>query len=204
MLLYLLLFIIIVIAGYYYYSSKPGGMELIQNKTLLKGKQYRLGYANFESFISKKKLDSRLICVIGAKSSGSKYLANLISKKYGHKVISQDGKDTPQIRKEFYIENVDYSDKTNSKLRIKGELKKKYVIEGIFDDKELSRLFKGKGYNRNFILIFVEPKQGMGLKWSKLTGRPREEYEDMIKESKKILENITNYRVYILQNNFSD
>ena len=37
-----------------------GSAELVQNKTMLKGKQQVLGYANFSSFLDKKSLDDLL------------------------------------------------------------------------------------------------------------------------------------------------
>lgn len=207
MILLLILLFIIIIAGCYYWS-KSGSAELVENKTLLKSKVQKLGYANFSSFIEKKALKNRLICIVGADHSGRTHLANMISKKYGHKMIKKEGQDIPKIRQEFYIEGVKIdmspADKKKAKENIEKSKHNKFVIVGNFNNEDLSRLFKGKGYNRNFLLIFVQPKVGLGLRWSKVTGLAKTDYEDVLKKSDEVLKGLKEYRVYILHNEFDD
>lgn len=206
--LLILLIFIVLICCLGYMASKDGSAELVENKVLLKSKVQKLGYANFTSFLEKKKLKSRLICITGAKNSGRMFLAEQISKKYGHKIIQQGDRDIPKIRQEFYIEgeksDMSPAEKSRVKENIKREKNKKYVIVGHFDDDDLARLFKGKNYNRNFLLLFVWPKNGLGLRWSKLTGKEKSEYDNVIAETDKLLARLKKYRVYGIPNDFND
>lgn len=198
MLIYLLLFIIIICAGMYYYSTS-GSAELVENKIKHVNNKKMLGYKNFTSFLDKKELNNHLVCVIGTRFSGRTYFSKLLAAKYKYQIISQDGNvSAPAIRKEFFIDN------NKNPADIEKLTKKKYIIEGMFDDTELKRIFKGKNYNRNFLLIFIQPKEGCAFKWHKITGKPKEDYDTMLKESNKLLAQITKYRVYILQNDFTD
>lgn len=212
-ILLILFFIIVIICVCIYCSSDvSGAVELVLNKTTLVDKKTTLGYANFESFVNSKKLNFHLICIIGADKSGRSHLAKMISKKYDYKVIDErddKGKrrDIPNIRKEYFIDNIPIgataAEIAGHKKRILTEKNKRYVITGDFTDDDLERLFKGNNYNRNFLLLFVQPKDDRALVWSRLTNEPREDYGKLLDNTKKILASHKRYRIYILQNDFN-
>lgn len=206
-ILFLVLLILIVLIVSLYLTKHEAAGELVQNKKLLKGSQKLLGYAGFSTLVEKKNFNTRLVCVVGADCSGRSHLAKMISKK-GFTLINTEKMKPPEIRREFSIGSVSPTATAGEKAKFKAQVevarKKKYVIDGKFSDDDLHRIFKGKGYDRNFILIFVQPKPDCAARWSKLTGRPKEEYSEVLKESETYLKSLKDYRLYIIKNNFQD
>ncbi len=135
-----LIFLLVLVVILYLLSSKDGAAELVENKTTLIHKVLTLGNANFSSFINKRDLKKyRLICIIGADKSGRTHLADMIAKKFGHKVLDDKnmGKkiDAPAIRKHFYIADVDEGKNLSAeKERIKKEKENRFVIQGNFTE----------------------------------------------------------------------
>ena len=188
-----------------------GAAEFIENKTTIKPVHHMLGNANFKSLIQHRDDlgKHRLICIIGVDRSGRTHLANMIAKKFGHKIINDrvDGKklDAPALRKQFFIPDRDLTQpKAAEDKRIAEAKKQKFVLAGHYTEEDLSRIFKGKGRNRNFLLIFVQPKEGCALKWQKMTGGDRNAYDDLRAYSEKYMNSFKKYRFFVIQNDFTD
>ena len=223
LLLVILLISIVIVVICCCMNAVEGNAELVQNKIQPVNEHKILNYANFSKFIEKKSKTMkgiRLICVIGADLSGRTKLAQLIGKHCGHQVVedkmvkkttmgeTMKPRKLQDIRREFIIQNVPLdaspSEVAKHKARIATERKKQFVISGNFSDADLDVLFKGKNYNRNFLLLFVQPKEDLAGRWSKLTGHPKEDYDVLLKESSKLLNSYKNHRIYVVKNEFND
>lgn len=212
MIFILILFIIVVVIIVCCMQTQTGNAELVLNKTKSVNKHVKLGYANFESFLDAKKINYHLVCIIGMDLSGRSHLAKMLAKKYGYTVIDErDGKGKmrkiPDLRKEFYIANVppdaSISEAAQHKKRIEAEKNKHIVISGNFTEEDLGRLFKGNNYNRNFLLLYVHPKDGADFRWAKCTNSNKADYKKLQQESDQLLKKYKNYRIYIVQNDFN-
>jgi dephospho-CoA kinase len=190
----LLIFIIILAIAI---SFSMGDGELKLNKTTYKSVHKILSSANFKNFMDKSKFIGRLICITGADYSGRTHLANLIAKKHNYTVISAKDKTPQEIRKIFKITPKSSADLEKRK-------KEKFIIEGKLSDEQMRVIFKGKNYNRNFLLLFVQPKPDVALKWSKRTKQPKSDFAALLKESDALLKQHKKYTVYVVKNDFKN
>ena len=186
-----------------YVATHKGSAEIIQNKKQLKSDQSILSNKDFESFIEKRKLKSRLVYIGGAHLSGKTHLAELIA-KFTH--INACGKKPQEIRREIKINDTPAESKSEQaalakKIAIERE-KRNYVICGDYTDEELGILFKGKGHNRNFIFLFVVPQDDSAAAWRKCTGHEKDEYSKVLSETKSLLKAHKKYRMYLVKNTF--
>lgn len=189
-------------------NATMAGDEIVQNKKQLKGDQIQLVNKDFESFVDKRKLKTRLIYIGGAHASGKTHLAEMIAKKHKFKHIDATGKKPQEIRREIKIEDsidpgASASEKASLKKKIVNERdSRKYVICGNYTDEELGILFKGKGHNRNFIFLFVVPQEDSAAAWRKCTGHEKDEYDKVLSETKALLKAHKKYRMYLVKNTF--
>lgn len=191
----------------YVAAHKPaqGTGELVQNKKQLRGEQITLSNKDFESFVDRRRLNTRLVYVGGAHLSGKTHFAEMIAKKFGFTHINGCGKTPQEVRREIRIEDgtSDGSSKAAvaKKIAVERE-KRKYVICGEFSDEELALVFKGRGHNRNFIFLFVIPQEDAAAAWRKCTGHDKEEYSKVLEETDKLLKAHKKYKMYLVKNSF--
>jgi len=202
----LLLFIFILVLAIITFRP-TGAAELVLNKTTYKNTHVELGAADFNSLLDRKDLDYRLICVIGEDKSGRTHFANMIAKKFGQKVLSiKYKKDISPARREIRIIPNEKDSLEKQKEYIKNEVKKRrFVVEGRLTDEQIGKLFKGRNYNRNFLLFFIKPVDSneAANKWCKHTGFDKKQYEELVKESDKFLKEHKKYRTYLVKNTFN-
>lgn len=206
MWLFIFILIIIIMSAYVATHKQEGSAEIIQNKKQLKSDQIVLSNKDFNSFVDKRKLKSRLVYIGGAHLSGKTYLAELIAKKFKFTHIDASGKKPQEIRREIKINDTPAGSKSEQaalakKIAIERE-KRNYVICGDYTDEELGILFKGKGHNRNFIFLFVVPQDDSGAAWRKCTGHEKDEYSKVLSETKSLLKAHKKYRMYLVKNTF--
>ncbi len=207
MWLFIFILIIVIMSAYVAAHKNPqGSAEIVQNKKQLKSEQIVLSNKDFESFVDRRKLKSRLVYIGGAHLSGKTHLAKMIAKKMGFEHINGCEKTPQEVRRMIRIDDSpgeSKSEKAAVEKRIAVEReKRKYVICGDFSDDELSVLFKGRGHNRNFIFLFVVPQEDAAAAWRKCTGHEKEEYSKVLSETNKLLKEHKKYRMYLVKNSF--
>ena len=209
-LLLLFIFVIIIGISYYYHNYvMVASGAITQNKKLHKGEHLVLANKNFDSFVDKRNLNSRLIYITGPNKSGKMHLAKLIAKKNKYEIVDAKGKTPQEIRRQIKISDVpkdcSKSDISREKARIEKEKStKKYIIVGKYLDDDLKILFKGKGYNRNFIFLYVQPQTGCEAAFGKALDIHGEDkktlYAEIQSENNKLLKDLKEYRIYIVKN----
>ena len=207
MIVLLLLFVLVIVIGVNFFQTS-GAAEIVQNKKQLRPEQIQLVNRDFESFVNKRKLKGRLIYIGGAHLSGKTHLAKMIAKKFGYTHINGCNKRPQEVRREIKIDdsvppNAKPAEKASIAKKIANEREsRKYVICGDFSDEDLGKLFKGKGHNRNFIYLFVQPQEDSALAWKKCTGNEKSEYDNVLAETKALLKANKKYRMYLVKNDF--
>lgn len=126
-------------------AEVTGGYEFVENKIQRVGKIVKLSKNTFEDFIksSSSLKDNRLICVVGMPFTGVDELTELIHKSFGHSVVPQC--ETAKERRKLF------SGKSG-----------KFVIPNCSVE-DLPVLFRTTPEDRNFVLLFVYPRDPVAV-----------------------------------------
>ncbi len=208
MILLLLLLLVVIAGAIYYYNSNVVAAGIIQNKTKLTGEHVTVSSKDFDSFLNRK-INSRLVYIAGADKSGKMHLANMLAKKYGYKVVDGKGQKTQAVRATIRIADTPREatekERVKDKARIESEKdKRKYIVVGKYSDEELEKIFIGKGYNRNFVFLYVMPQPGCETAFGKVMDLhgddKKDNYKSVLAESQSLLKSHKLYRLYIVKN----